>query len=56
MFGGTFDDHEHDGYVPSNLGIGSGDYIEIQYCLDCGQLQGEFPITPDDVCDALGKQ
>ncbi len=35
---------ESDGYVPSNFGIGGGDYVEFDYCLECGQIQGEFPI------------
>jgi len=35
---------EIDGYVPSDMGIGGGDYIEFSYCLDCGQIQGEFPL------------
>jgi hypothetical protein len=29
--------------VPDDLGIGGGDYMEIEYCLDCGQLQGTWP-------------
>jgi hypothetical protein len=37
-------DKEHDGYVPSDMGIGGSDYIEFNYCLDCGQMQGEFPL------------
>ena len=36
---------EYGGYVPSSMGIGSGDYIEFIYCLNCGQIQGKFPIT-----------
>ena len=37
---------EYDGYVPSGLGIGSGDYIEFDYCLACGQIQDErFPFN-----------
>jgi len=33
------------GYVPSNMGIGGGNnYIEFDYCLFCGQIQGKFPI------------
>lgn len=35
---------QHDGYVPNDLGIGGGDYIEFDYCLDCGQIQGDFPL------------
>ncbi len=34
---------EYDGYVPSTLGIGAGDYIDFAYCLDCGQIQGWAP-------------
>lgn len=38
------DTESHDGYVPENIGIGGGDYIEFDYCIDCGQIQGTFPI------------
>ncbi len=27
--------------VPSDMGIGGGDYIRFAYCLDCGQLDGD---------------
>lgn len=33
-----------DDYVPSDFGIGGGDYIELELCLDCGKLQGDFPL------------
>lgn len=39
-----FNGVEHDGYVPSDIGIGSGDYIDLDYCLECGKIQGKFPI------------
>jgi hypothetical protein len=32
-----------EGYVPRNIGIGSGDYIDFDYCLDCGQIQDDWP-------------
>jgi hypothetical protein len=32
------------GYVPGNAGIGGGDYVEFDYCLECGQIQGKFPL------------
>lgn len=32
------------GYVP--LGIGGGDDVHFAYCLDCGQIQGAFPLPP----------
>lgn len=35
--------HTH-GYVPRDLGIGGGDDVQLLYCLDCGQIQGRFPI------------
>jgi len=35
--------NEYEGYVPDDLGIGGGDYVEINVCLDCGQLCGNFP-------------
>jgi hypothetical protein len=37
--------HAH-GYVPRDLGIGGGDAVHFLYCLDCGQIQGKFPIPP----------
>ena len=38
--------HEFQGYVPDDLGIGSGDDVECDVCLECGQMQGKFPIPP----------
>ena len=37
--------HTH-GYVPRDLGIGGGDAVHFGYCLDCGQIQGTFPLPP----------
>lgn len=34
-------------YVPDDIGIGGGDYVEFSYCLDCGMIQGDFPVLPD---------
>jgi hypothetical protein len=31
-------------YVPRDMGIGGGDYMEFSYCLECGKIQGNFPI------------
>lgn len=36
-------------YVPHGLNIGGGDYIEIDVCLDCGQMQGEWPVPSDNL-------
>ena len=35
---------EYDGECPRDIGIGGGDYINIDYCLECGKIQGNFPI------------
>jgi hypothetical protein len=40
---------DHDGYVPDEVGIGGGDYVEITYCLDCGQLKGKWPLETSPI-------
>jgi len=44
-------EHESDGYVPKDIGLNdkSGDYVEFDYCLDCGQIQGEFPVPETEL-------
>lgn len=42
-------DVSHEGYVPEGLGIGGGDYIDFSFCLDCGQLQGNFPLASAEI-------
>ncbi len=37
------------GYVPRDLGIGGGDDVQFTHCLDCGQLQGRFPVPPSGI-------
>lgn len=32
------------GYVPEDIGIGCGDDVYFKYCLNCGKIQGEFPL------------
>ena len=40
---------EHDGYVPKGISIDRfGDYVDVTFCLDCGQLQGKWPIPDPD--------
>ena len=44
---------DYDGYVPDGIGIGGGDYVEFSYCLDCGQIQGNWPnYLPDEIWEA----
>lgn len=40
---------ESDGYVPDDMGIGGGDYVEFTHCLACGQLQGKFPLPETEL-------
>jgi len=37
-------DHEHDGYAPHIPNVCGGDNIQFDVCLDCGQIQGEWPL------------
>lgn len=34
----------HDGYVPRDMNIGGGDYLDFELCFDCGKVQGKFPL------------
>ena len=48
MFGMSGCGIEKDGYVPSGICIGGGDYMSFAYCLECGMIQDDFPVkTPD---------
>ena len=53
MFELYYKDYEHLGYVKDELNIGCGDYIELSYCLDCGKIQGKFPINEIKVREIL---
>ena len=49
MFSASGPGVDYNGYVPETIGIAGaddfGDYIHFQYCLDCGKIQGKFPIA-----------
>jgi hypothetical protein len=33
------------GYAPTDVGVGvDEDYVAFEYCLECGQMQGEWPV------------
>ena len=35
-------------YPPSGVGIGGGDFVEFDYCLNCGAIQSDkFPISEE---------
>jgi hypothetical protein len=38
--------HTHDGYMPDDVDLGGGDYVRFTVCLNCGQVQGEWPLPP----------
>jgi hypothetical protein len=40
--GGYIRGEKFDGYVPEDIGVGGGDYIELNWCIDCGQIQGLY--------------
>ena len=41
-----FKGERRDDYPPRVKGLGGGDYISVEVCLECGQVQGEWP-QPD---------
>jgi hypothetical protein len=41
------------GYLPEDLGVGRRD-VHFAYCLDCGQVQGTFPLPPTGIESARG--
>jgi len=43
----TYAGNERHDYVPAGVGIGGDDYIEFHWCLDCGRLQGDFPVSEE---------
>jgi hypothetical protein len=39
--------YSHESYLPHIKGICGGDYFDTKICLDCGKVQGKFPVkTP----------
>jgi len=41
------DGEEHSGYYPENIPLGCGDDMSFIFCLDCGQIQGNWPYVED---------
>lgn len=44
---------DYEGYVPAGLNIGVGDYMRFRYCIDCGQIQGKFPLDLKKIAQEL---
>jgi hypothetical protein len=51
-----FGELEHEGYVPRIKGLGGGDYINLQVCVACGQVQNLEPLTEPELREALGEE
>jgi hypothetical protein len=43
-----YKDMERCDYVPRYLGLGGGDYVKFEFCLECGRIQGDFPMEEID--------
>lgn len=46
------------GYVPSNLPVCQDhdeDYINFDLCLNCGTIQGKFPVSESKINSAFGE-
>jgi hypothetical protein len=35
--------------VPDDIGLDGGDYLCFDYCLQCGKVQGEFPLAEAEI-------
>lgn len=45
MFSAQYKEMGYEGYVLANLNISDNeDYIDFDFCLNCGKIQGEFPV------------
>lgn len=51
MFNCSIGDKEHDGYVLEDIGLGGryGDYVSGKLCLNCGQMQGTWPLPTTEL-------
>jgi len=44
------DGKEYDGNVPPDIGLGDEySYLQMDYCLECGQIQGQFPLPESSI-------
>ena len=58
MFEMWYKDEHGIGYVPKNLLFGKGgygDYVHLAFCLDCGKIQGKFPIPEEEIDVAMNE-
>ena len=41
-----------DGYAPHVPNVCGGDYVHLLVCLDCGKVQGKFPVVSEDLAES----
>ena len=46
---------DYDGYVPSGIGVGGGDYLELEIDIETGKIRGWKPLTVSQVLEAMGQ-
>jgi hypothetical protein len=54
----TYGDMERLDYVPKNLFFGEnnyGDYMTVEFCAECGQIQSKFPISDSKLKAAINE-
>jgi len=57
----SFNGVHREGYAPSVANVSGGDYVTPSVCLECGKVQGSFPVEGPEgfeplVCDECGEQ
>jgi len=46
-------EHTSDSYVPENIGIGGGDYIELEIDMETGQILDWKPVSDEVIIKAI---
>ena len=50
-------EREYTGQVPDDIGVSAdGQFIEFQWCLDCGQIQGQWPLPDTEIEDPMSAE
>lgn len=57
QFSCTYKGEGYRGLVPQGIGINDqyGDFVEGDLCLNCGQVQGKFPLPDPKLIDEEGE-
>lgn len=49
----TYMGREGDGYAPHIPNVCGGDYIDLSVCLNCGKVQGKFPVVRENLAEGV---